>query len=177
MRLGLLARTAASLLAAGVFIGACSSNSDQLTLDEYFTEFEAIDAEIDSELDALFSESPWDEEAFADEANLEVFKDLAVGFPRIIGNAVDRLKDIDPPSEVEDAHDALIDAGGTLVAAFDEGVDVIDDAETMAELETVMSQVEPKIDGAQAAFDAACLVVTDIARANEIHASISCTDE
>jgi len=124
----------------------------------------------------LFSELPL-VVSVADEANLSSFKDLVVRFPLIIGNGIDRFKDLDPPAEVEDAHDALIDAGGTLVAAFDEGVDVMDDAETMAEFETIMSQVEITIDGAQAAFDAACLVVKDIARANDIHASISCTDE
>jgi hypothetical protein len=49
---------------------------------------------------------------------------------------------------VEDAHDALIDTGEALIVAFDEGVEVIDDAETMADLETRMVQVGPTIDGA-----------------------------
>jgi hypothetical protein len=177
MKLGLLARTAVLLLATAVFIGSCSSDSDTLTLDEYFVEFEAIDADVDSQLEALFSTFPEDEEAFADEANLEVFKDLVVDFPRIFGDAINQLEDMDPPSEVNDAHDALIDAGETLTAAFDEGVEVIDDAETMAELETAMSQVEPTIDSAQAGFDAACLAVVDVAIANDIHVSITCEDE
>jgi hypothetical protein len=177
MKLGLLARLAVLLLAAGVFIGSCSSDSDTLTLDEYFVEFEAIDAEVDSQFDALFSTFPEDEEPFADEANLEVFTDLMVGFPRIVGDATNQFKDMDPPSEVKEAHDALIDAGETLTTALDEGVEGIGDAETMADLETGMSQVGPTVDAAQAAFDAACLAVVDVAMANEIHVSITCEDE
>ena len=42
VKFGLLARSAALLLAAAVITGACSSSdSDPLTLDEYFAEFEA----------------------------------------------------------------------------------------------------------------------------------------
>jgi hypothetical protein len=177
MKLGLLARVATLLLAMGVLIGSCSSGSDPLTLDEYFAEVEAVDADADSQFEALFADFPWDEDAFADEANLEVFKDVVVGFPRIVGDLVDGVKDLDPPSEVEDAHDALIDAGEALIVAFDEGVDVINDAETMADVETAMGQLEPTIDGAQDVFDAACLTVVDIAIANDIHVSVTCEDE
>jgi hypothetical protein len=175
MKLKPQVRAAAMLIATGVLIGACSSDSDTLTLNEYFAEFETIDADADSQVEALYADFPEDEEAFT-EANLEVFKDLVVGFPRILGDLVDGVKDLDPPSEVEDAHDALIDAGEALIVAFDEGVDVIDDAETMADVETIMGQLEPTIDGAQDVFDAACLTVVDIAIANDIHVSVTCED-
>jgi hypothetical protein len=176
MKLKPQVRAAAMLIATGVLIGACSSDSDPLTLNEYFAEFETIDADADSQLEALFANFPEDEDAFADEANLEVFKDLVVGFPRIMGEAIDKTKDLDPPSEVENAHDALIDAGEALIVAFDQGVDDIDDAETMADVETLMEQSGPTIDSAQDAFDAACLTVVDIAIANDIHVSVTCED-
>jgi hypothetical protein len=176
MKLKPQVRAAAMLIATGVLIGACSSDSDPLTLNEYFAEFETIDAGADSEVEALYVDFPEDEEAFADEANLEVFKDLVVGFPRILNDLVDGVKDLDPPSEVEDAHDALIDAGEAVIVALDEGVDVIADAETMADVETIMGQLEPTIDGAQDVFDAACLTVVDIAIANDIHVSVTCED-
>ncbi len=174
MKLRLVARTAAVLLATAVFTGACSSDSDPLTLEEYFAEFEAIDADADSQFEALFADFPEDED---DEANLEFFKDLLVGFPRITGDFLDSAKDLDPPAEVEDAHNELIDAGEALLVAFEEAADVIGDAETMAEFETLNLELEPTIDVAETAFDAACLTVVDIAIANDIHVSVTCEDE
>ena len=113
-------RTAAFLLGVAVFTGACGSDSDPLTMEDYFAEFEAIDTDVDSQLEALFAEVPDGEDAFADEANLELFKDLVVGFPRITGDWLDGAKDLDPPAEVEDAHNDLIDAGGALLVAYEE---------------------------------------------------------
>lgn len=177
IRLGPLTRTAVFLLGMAVFSGACSSDSDPLTLEEYFAEFEAIDADVNSQFEALFADFPEDEDAFADEANLELFKDLLDGFPRITGDWVDRAKDLDPPAEVEDAHNDLIDAGEALLVAHEERAEVMGDAETMAELETISREVDPSTTVAEAARDAACLAVVDIAVANDIHVSITCAGE
>ena len=177
IRLGPLTRTAAFLLGMAVFTGACSGDSDPLTLEEYFAEFEAIDADVNSQFEALFADFPEDEDAFADEANLELFKDLLAGFPRITGDWVDRAKDLDPPAEVEDAHNDLIDAGEALLVAFVEGAEVMGDAETMAEFDTLNDEVQPTIGVAQTAFEAACLTIVDIAIANDIHVSVTCEDE
>jgi hypothetical protein len=176
IRLGPPTRTAAFLLVMAVFTGACSSDSDPLTLEEYFAEFEAVDADVESQVKALFADFPNDEDAFADEANLELAKDLMVGISRISGDWVDRAKDLDPPAEVEDAHNDLIDAGEALVVAYEEGAEVMDDAETMAELETLSREVDPSNTVAETALDAACLAVVDIATANDIHVSVTCDD-
>ena len=178
VKVGLPARAAAFLLATAVLTGACSSSdSDALTLDEYFAEFEAIDAEVDTQFEALWADIPEDEDPFADEANLEPFKDFVAGFPRIVGDAIDSANELNPPSEVEDAHNDLIDTGEALVVAFEEGAGVISEAETMAELETLEREVGPTIDAAEAAFDAACLTVVDIAIANDIDVDVTCVDE
>ena len=69
MKLELSVRAYPLLLAAGVLIGACSSDPEPLTLDEYFAEFDAIDDDVDSQFEALFADFPDDEDAwFADEA-------------------------------------------------------------------------------------------------------------
>ena len=176
IRLGPLTRTAAFLLGMAVFTGACSSDSDPLTLEEYFAEFEATDADVNSQVEALFADFPDDEDAFADEANLELLKDLLDGLPRILGDWLDIAKDVDPPAEVEDAHNDFIDAGEALLVAYEEGAEVMGDAETMAELETLSREVDPSNTVAETALDAACLAVVDIAIANDIHVSVTCDD-
>ena len=148
IRLRPLTRTAVFLLGMAVFSGACSSDSDPLTLEEYFAEFEAIDADVNSQFEALFADFPEDEDAFAD-----------------------------PPAEVEDAHNDLIDAGEALLVAHEERAEVMGDAETMAELETLSREVDPSTTVAEAARDAACLAVMDIAIANDIHVSVACAGE
>lgn len=176
-RLGPLTLTTIFLLGIAVFSVSCSSDSDPLTLEEYFAEFEAIDADVNSQFEALFADFPEDEDAFANAANLELLKDLLDGFPRITGDWVDRAKDLDPPAEVEDAHNDLIDAGEALLVAHEERAEVMGDAETMAELETISREVDPSTTVAEAARDAACLAVVDIAVANDIHVSITCAGE
>jgi len=176
-RRGLLARSAALLLVAVVFAGACSSDADPLTLDEYFAELEAIDADVDSQFEALFAEFPEDEDSFADEANLPLFKDLVVGFPRIMGDLIDSAKHLEPPSELRDAHDKLIDTGEILLVAFEEGSEALAEADTMAEWETLTRELDPAISVAEAAFDAACIDVVAIGMANDIHVDVTCEDE
>lgn len=177
MKIGLLARSSMLILAAAVVTGACSSDSDPLTLEEYIAEFEAIDIEVDSQIEALFADFPDDEEELTDEANLEYFKDIVAGFPRIVGDAIDSTKDLDPPPELEAAHDELIETGEDVVDAFEEAAEIMDEAETMAELEERNAEFEPAIDRAEAAFDAACLAIVDIAIANDIDVSVTCEDE
>lgn len=170
-----LTRTAVFLLGMAVFSGACSGDSDPLTLEEYFAELEAIVEDVDSQFEALLADFP--EDAFADEANLELFKDLLDGFPPITGGWVDRAKDLDPPAEVEDAHNDLIDAGEALLVAHEERAEAMGDAETMAELETISRETDPSTAVAEAARDTACVALVDIAVASDIHVSISCARE
>jgi hypothetical protein len=160
-----------------VFSGACSSDSDPLTLEEYVAEVEVIVADANSQFGELFTDFPEGEDALADDANLELFKDLLDGFPRITSDWVDRAKDLDPPAEVEDAHNDLLDAGEALLVAHEERAEVMGDAETMAELETISREVDPITAVAEAARDAACLALVDIAVANDINVSISCAGE
>ena len=180
MKLGLLL---ACVVAAITLAVGCSDSSDTLTLEEYFAEFEAIDADIDAQVEEAYAVFPEDEAdddigAFlSDEANLPVFKEFVSSFPRIIGDSVDRMKALEPPSEVEEAHDDLIEAGESAVAAFEEASGVIQAAQTMAEFEPLMNEAEPAIDIAETAFDAACLDLVAAGEANGITVNVTCEDE
>ena len=177
MKLGLLAISATVLL---VFAFGCSDSSDALSLDEYFAEFEAIDADVDAQFEAAFEEAfvgfEDEEDFFADEANLPALKEITATFPRILGDAIDRMKVLNPPSEVETEHDNLIDAGDNLVVAFEEGVDVIEEAETLEEVDAFL-ELSPTIDAAEAVFDAACLDLVAVGEANGVTVNVTCEDE
>lgn len=121
IKLGLFALPAAFLLAFAALTAGCGDGADTLTLEEYFEQFEAIDADVDAQFEAAYEEWPAnvsEEELFADDANLPFFRDLIAAFPRIITDSIDRVEDLEPPSEVADAHDDLLAAGRDLLVAF-----------------------------------------------------------
>ncbi len=180
MKLSLLALPAAFLLAFTALTVGCGDGADALTLDEYFEQFEAIDADVDAQFEAAYDEWPAgvsEEEFFADDANLPFFRDLIAAFPRIITDSIDRVEDLEPPSEVTDAHDDLLAAGRDLLAAMEEATNVLGGAETMEEMANVMEETEGGIDAAMARFDIACLAVVAIADANSIANNNSCEDD
>ena len=177
MKLGLLAIPAAFLLFIAAVLVGCGSSTDTLTLEEYFERFEAMDADVDAQFEEAYADFPEGDDFFADEANLPFFRDLTAAFLRITGDSLDRVTDLDPTSEVEDAHDDMVGALENLLVTFEEGFELIDEAETMAEVSALNDEIEPSIDAAMTRFEAACLDVVAIAVANGIHTNISCEDD
>lgn len=178
MKLGVRAIPAAFLLAIAFAVG-CSDSSETLTLDEYFVVFPTIMADVWSQYDVLgdaFPERRTTEEDPYIDANLPLLKDLFAEIPGIFGDAVDRLKALDPPSEVEDAHNDFTDAGETLVVAYEAQSDSIQDVETAAEILTVIS-TEPSFFDAATAFVNACYELEDIGEANGFPYSHVCGDD
>ena len=177
----LIAMLAGALAIFAVLAAGCGDDdSNALTLEEYFSRFEAIDAGVDQEIEALYAEFPddeSDEEFFANEENFELLKGLFTGFPVVVQGLVDDLGDLNPPSEVEDAHTELLDAGRGLLQAFENANAGIDSAETIADLEAINQGAEIEIAPAEQRFDAACLAVVAVAEANDIAIDVSCVDE
>ena len=137
MKLGLFVIPAAFLLAFAAITIGCSDDGDTLTLEGYFAEFDAIDADLGARVTELFATFPDEEEFLADEANLPLAKDAFAELPRIFRDARDRLKAIDPPSEVEMEHDDLVDAYEDFVVALQEDSEAVSVAETMAEFDAI----------------------------------------
>ncbi len=187
MKFSLYSISAACLLAIAVLAAGCGSDSDTLTLDEYFAEFAAIDDDVDAQFEevfeALFPEDVEDEESlenfFMDDANLPLMLEVTTAFPRLAAESLDRVGELDPPSEVADAHDDMVDALKEMLAAFEEGIDALSEAETLAEFSELESELgSTLIDPAQERFDEACLAVVAIGEANGIPvSSISCEDD
>ena len=177
MKLRHFAIPATFLLAIAAVLVGCGSSTDTLTIEEYFEQFEAIDADVDAQFELAYADFPEGDDFFADEANLPFFRDLTADFVRITGDSLDRVKDLDPPSEVEDAHDDMVDALENLLVTFEEGFELLDEADTMAEVSALTDEIEPSIEAATTRFENACLVVVDIAEANGITVNVTCADE
>lgn len=153
-----LVTIAATFIAASLAVGGCGGGgSDTLTLQEYITEFEAIDADLGAQLEELFAGLPEEEVFLADDANLPLAKETIAALPRIVGGTVDRLEALEPPSEVASEHNELVTAGEELVVDLEEDYDVIREVETMDAFEEALNNQLNSIYGSAAArFDDAC---------------------
>ncbi len=81
MKLGLFALPAILLLTFAALVIGCGGSTDTLTLEEYFEQFEAIDADVDAQFEVAYADFPEGDDFFADDANLPFFQDLTAGLP------------------------------------------------------------------------------------------------
>ncbi len=168
---------AAALVALGVTAAACGG--DELTLEEYFERFEAIDADVDAKFESLYEDFPDedDEEFFSNEENLPVLKEIFAGFPVLIREVIDQVEELSPPSEAEDAHDELLATGREWLELLEDGAERVEAVESISEAGQIEEELEPALGEAQQRFDAACLDVVGVGLANGIHVDVTCADE
>ena len=170
-----------ALLATIAIAFACGGDDDNagnaLTLEQYFAEFESIDARANSEAEELFAIFPGgpdisEEEFYADEDNLPFLKEILGGLPGVVENAIEGFEALDAPDEVADAHDEMLAAANEMLAAFENDAKAAADAESMEEA-VVASQGDESL-RASASFENACLAVVEIADAQGIETNITC---
>lgn len=173
-RQALLIAVLAALAAFGALAAACGDDNDALTLEEYFQRFAAIDAEVDQQIEALYVDFPGDDET---DESVPFFKQLYAGFPRVLSGGLDDLDELNPPSEVEDAHDEFLRAGRLLQAEFESAAADAERLETFAEVIALNDSTDPKVQPFIDDFDAACLALVGVASDNGILTDVTCEDE
>jgi hypothetical protein len=160
---------AALLLACAGAGAGCNDDGDALTLEEYYERVAELDDEATAELDrtsGLLDEL--DEQQF-DEARDLLRQQLAAfeGF-------ADGLADLDPPSEVEDAHGEATEGLAEFTEAYGEALDELEGIDSIEEAAGVFEDLDRG--GAERAGDA-CRSLEETAAANDIDVDLSCGDE
>ncbi len=177
MKLALFALPAALLLTIVALVAGCGGGggSGPLTLEEYFAQFDAVQAELYSQSAEAFEGSQQSlGSPFFGLDELPAVKDAYAAIPGVVDGFAGSLEDIDPPPEVAAAHDELIAASRAYAAAFEEAAAVLDEAETMEEFAALFEEAGPSIQTATAPYDDACRAVVDIAEATAIATSATC---
>ncbi len=170
---------AAALLALGTIAAACGGG-DELSLEEYFEQAQVISDDSDEEFEALYADFPDedDEEFFSNEENLTVIKDFAARFPVVFRDTLNDVEALDPPAEVEDAHDEFLAAGNELLILFVGLTGPVEEAESVSEAEVLFGdEDDPEIEAADQRFTDACLALEGIAADNGIVVHFGCADE
>jgi plastocyanin len=154
------------LMAAALFsvVAACGDDDDdgggdELTEEEYFTRMDAID----KELDPLFNS----------EAG-ETAGDVLDSFQSAVDTAQERYGDVSPPADLEDEHNALVDA----VDQFDEALgNASEDVDREAEPDAFFVVFEdPDLGEADGEITTAYCAIQDAADAAGVEADVGCDD-
>lgn len=172
LRLSILLPLTGLLVAVGAIAVACGGDGNgELTLEEYFQQFDAINEDMDARINAVADEYP---EAFLEAA---ATRDALNEIDAIISDGLDRLDDIDPPGEVQDAHNEFRDGAagqGELLRGL---AGELADVESTSELAEVLEPSGPELDATAERLDAACLALEAVAADNGIVVDLECTGE
>jgi regulator of protease activity HflC (stomatin/prohibitin superfamily) len=169
---------AALLLALGSMAGACGDD-DELTLEEYFQQMDTLAADFEDEIDRLgeeFQEAA--DEAETEEEVIDDFHDFSDSLTELFEDFVADVEGIDPPSEVEDAHNEL-------AAAQREGQDLLEELNERAQRSESVSDVEdwsaefegPVSTAISDRTEEACFALQAIADDNDIDVDLECEEE
>jgi uncharacterized protein (TIGR02246 family) len=163
------------IIAAGFVLGAAAgivacTDDDELTLEEYFQQVEAVADESDASVNVLF-------EGITDEGDVQQFRDAVAGIGPILDEAADDLEAIDAPGEVQDEHDAVVETLKGFAAAGNDAAAGIDDIEAASPDELFVAVDEQGFGAAREAFNNACKHLEAVAHNNDIDANLNCDDE
>lgn len=160
--------------------GACGGGG-AMTLDEYLRELdrigdegdergEAQDAKLEEELD---SEAPLSEQKTILVDSFNASRD-------IFADVIRDIDDLDPPDAAGSAHDELAASGGRLLAAFDDFIGQLEEAEAEADFQRAFDGLEESgsaINVASQEFEAACNELQKIADDSGVDVDLECEQD
>ena len=168
----------ALLLVLSTVAGACGGDGE-LTLEEYFQRMDVLGNDLEDESNRLgeeFEEAI--EGAETEEEVIEPFRDFFDRLAALFGDFVSEVESIDPPSEVEDAHNEI-------VAVQAEGLELLEDlderaqrAESASDFEELSAELEgPVFTDVSDRSEQACFALEAIADDNGIDVDLECEEE
>ncbi|MEX2246898.1 MAG: hypothetical protein WEC75_09430 [Dehalococcoidia bacterium] len=155
------------LLAVGAGASACSSGGDQLTLEEYFQKLE----EADNRAQAGFDDAG---QELGEDADVEDFRAGFSALLEVVDGLLSDLGKLEPPDEVQEAHDEALDAGETV---RDELARLLEEGEDATTIDEFFAAGGESFEAADARFTEACVGLEEIATSNDITVDLDCNDE
>ena len=165
---------ATTLLLFTALATACDGDGGGLSLEEYFQQAD----ELQNQADAQFAEQESGEgpEEGASEEEIAAFARQSIeSSTDILSDAAEAFGDLDPPSEVEDAHARLVEALSDGADAIQAVADDLPDALSMADLEGLDARFDSEgLNDAFMRLDEACVALQTIADDNSIDVDLEC---
>lgn len=167
--------TAAIAALTAILAVACTGDSktDTLTLEQYFGELERIGDDAQAAIDEV--EFP----DVAANASFEESRDALAQFfgasADIAGDAVDDIRGLDPPGEVEDEHDRYVDALESIPSISDDLQQRIHEAQSEDEYAEIVGTDDP-FEEVGDEITEACDALQQIAEDNSIEVDLQCDE-
>ncbi len=165
-RFGLLL-VAGLLPALGAVAAACGGGGGGPSLDQYFAQVDSVFANANKQFETLKGEFS---AALEDPAAARDFYERA---SPILTDAVNSLKDIDPPKDAKAAHNEAVEAGESLQKVAADTFQQLKAANKTNET-AVLELNNPKVTAALGRFDAACFALQKIADDKGIQVDLGC---
>jgi hypothetical protein len=159
------------LVCLAALTAACGGGNGPLTLEKYFQELLSLNqiaeqqgADLEADLDAGLQDASDAESVIAYRA----FFNETIPLARELASD---LRDLDPPPEIEMAHNEFVADFEDLVEAFEAAVSDLDTVGTRGEVEQLITD---RIASAAVAGREACLNLQEIAHDNGIGVDLEC---
>ena len=154
------------LIGLVLLIGACGGDNDngadELSLNEYFSRLQALSDEVRSRADGLAEPVSFDDDvAGVFNQSLDIFRDF-----------LNDVRELNPPSEAQSAHEALVSALDHFIDANEDLVGQLEDASTEAESQAIFENVPAEVEGTP--IGSACADLQQIATDNNISVNLDC---
>jgi hypothetical protein len=180
VRMIVVALAVVGLLAAQACGGGSSSDDGRLSMDEYFTRLEQISNDLFAQTDDdAATESMSNaiaamvEDGEVSEVNINVVTESLDAYLAIVQDFFDQLDVLEPPGDVEAAHDELVSSTAAVMDEFAAFSDDMSGVESVAELNDLALGLSDRLYAAGGtAFDGACHDLQDAADEADIDVDI-----
>ncbi|HLB62680.1 MAG TPA: hypothetical protein VJN50_08130 [Actinomycetota bacterium] len=165
-----VARVLAAVLALAIAAPACGG----ITVEEYFAELQRFRVDFKARGDELTATMQSDvQAATSEDAAIELLRAFFQDLSTVLGDAIDDLSSLDPPSEVKDAHDQYV---ATLEKTQDEIDGILEDFDQLTPEEIGNVFASPEFTDIQSQAQEACRSLQAVADDNAIEIDLECED-
>jgi hypothetical protein len=164
-----------AIVAGSLLLAACGGgdggDGEEVSLDEYFQQFDAIEEGMAVSVSGLDDAS----EGIIGE-DLAATQDYVDGYQAIVEQGLNDVRALNPPSEAKDAQDEFVTALSNMVSVWGDLSDRLADVGTTSEMQTLLTEMVNETSWLEATdrFTEACRGLQGIADENGIEVTLDC---
>ena len=153
------------IAATGGAVACSDDDGDRMTMAEYIAALNVVDDETTERIDALFA-------GITDENDVNQTRNAFSKLPDELERAAEAADDLNPPTEAQAKHDALVKALNEFADATQDSADAAADATSVEEYFAAVES--DAYTAADEGFTAACLDMQNLAKDNGITVDLGC---